>query len=120
MLHRPNNGVLRIQSRADDERKTKAGSIAVVQRLEFREFLGRELVQAGARLLAGGFRGEFALLPKPAGQIRVRLNQRELSLMRGPAHGLAQLPVKLGPIAKRPPRPCLLRDPRRVLEKMTQ
>src|SRR5260370_6627179 len=104
--------VLRASPHGVDKRKHKLVARGQIQRLHPLEFFCRQPVQPCACLLA---RRRCAHL-HPSAKVRVSTDQRQLLLQtcsfNGTHHGLMQSRY----CGKRPRRPRLLRNPRRVLE----
>ena len=119
-LHRGEDGRLGVEAGADDKRKTEAGEIGGVEPLKFGELGLGQTIEPGAGLFTGGLGGERVLPGETTGEIGVRADELKLARAPGGAHRGAQFGVQVRRIAKRPARPRLLLDPRRVFEKVPE
>ncbi len=98
-----------------DERKAEFLVVGGVQALDVGEFLRRAGGQARTALLRRRLRGQRPGNHRPAGQLGMRAQQRELRVAAGIAHGLRQGQFQLRQAAQRTNLRGPFGNPRRVL-----
>ena len=74
----------------EDEGKAELGAVGVIQLGEAAELLGCEPVETGAGLLAARVLGNLAGDRRPAGEVGMGTQQRQLLIRRGLAHLIAE------------------------------
>src|SRR3954468_14752960 len=82
-----------VVAHADDEREAEAGAVGLVQLGETRVLAGREPVEPGGRLLAGGRLAERAGDGRLAGEVGMGADERETALLGRVGDDGAQLLV---------------------------
>src|SRR5439155_3125904 len=105
------DGLLLIETSADDEWKAKLFEVCLVTRLKALDFCRRKLIQAGTRLFRSGRRRQCAGQGGPSDQIRMSLNQSELLFATGSLHDIAKRRMKVREVRKGALGPYCFSDP---------